>query len=235
MGESYVAQGLAERPTFELFAAPARAGLPRAGSTTRCRARRAALHGGDLAFLEGTGLFGRVPRPARGLRFSGDVRALPEETAFFPREPVLEVTAPLLEAQLVETLLLNRVHAAQLAEGGALGRRRRGGGSSISAPPRPRLRGRADVARSSCSPASTRRATCSPRDPARGDDGALVRREFPDEAAAFAASRPVLDETTPVDTSTPSRRATGGAGRAGLAHAAAGSAACASTRATCSS
>jgi nicotinate phosphoribosyltransferase len=44
------------------------------------------------------------------LRFTGDVHALPEGTVFFADEPVLRVTAPLPEAQLVESRLLNLVH-----------------------------------------------------------------------------------------------------------------------------
>ncbi len=40
-------------------------------------------------------------------RFSGDVDAMPEGTVFFPNEPVLRVTAPLAEAQLLETRLIN--------------------------------------------------------------------------------------------------------------------------------
>jgi nicotinate phosphoribosyltransferase len=43
------------------------------------------------------------------LRFSGDVYAMPEGTVFFADEPVLEVTAPIIEAQLLETFLLNTV------------------------------------------------------------------------------------------------------------------------------
>lgn len=42
----------------------------------------------------------------RELRFTGDVWALPEGTVFFPYEPVLRISAPLIEAQLVETWLL---------------------------------------------------------------------------------------------------------------------------------
>ncbi|HWQ40358.1 MAG TPA: nicotinate phosphoribosyltransferase [Burkholderiales bacterium] len=43
----------------------------------------------------------------RGLRFTGDVHAMPEGTIFFPHEPILRVTAPLPEAQLVETRIIN--------------------------------------------------------------------------------------------------------------------------------
>jgi len=46
----------------------------------------------------------------RALRFTGDVRAVPEGTVVFADEPLLEVTAPILEAQLVETALLNLIH-----------------------------------------------------------------------------------------------------------------------------
>jgi len=48
------------------------------------------------------------------LRFTGDVSAMPEGTPFFAGEPLLEVCAPLPEAQLVETFLLNTVHLASL-------------------------------------------------------------------------------------------------------------------------
>lgn len=40
-------------------------------------------------------------------RFSGDIEAMPEGTVFFPNEPVLRVTGPLFEAQLLETVLLS--------------------------------------------------------------------------------------------------------------------------------
>ncbi|WP_265109960.1 nicotinate phosphoribosyltransferase [Halosolutus halophilus] len=41
--------------------------------------------------------------------FTGEVRALPEGTLVFPNEPLLEVTAPILQAQLLETALINQV------------------------------------------------------------------------------------------------------------------------------
>ena len=43
-------------------------------------------------------------------RFSGDIHCLPEGTPVFPQEPLLEITAPLMEAQLLESLLMNVVH-----------------------------------------------------------------------------------------------------------------------------
>ncbi|HEX2250669.1 MAG TPA: nicotinate phosphoribosyltransferase [Gemmatimonadales bacterium] len=43
-------------------------------------------------------------------RFQGDVRAMPEGTPVFAGEPILEIAAPLPQAQLVESLLLNQVH-----------------------------------------------------------------------------------------------------------------------------
>ncbi|SDK43297.1 nicotinate phosphoribosyltransferase [Pseudomonas indica] len=57
----------------------------------------------------------RMFRPAfidylAGLRFTGDVHAMPEGTPFFPDEPILRVTAPLPEAQLVESRLINLLH-----------------------------------------------------------------------------------------------------------------------------
>lgn len=48
------------------------------------------------------------------VRFTGDVRAVPEGTPLFPNEPILEVEAPLPEAQIVETLVINRVNVAML-------------------------------------------------------------------------------------------------------------------------
>ena len=46
----------------------------------------------------------------RSLRFTGDVLAVPEGTPVFANEPILEVVAPLPEAQLAETFLLNQIH-----------------------------------------------------------------------------------------------------------------------------
>jgi nicotinate phosphoribosyltransferase len=48
------------------------------------------------------------------LRFSGDVHAMPEGTVFFANEPILRVTAPLPEAQMIETRLINILHFQSL-------------------------------------------------------------------------------------------------------------------------
>ncbi len=64
----------------------------------------------DIAYLKSTGLFSEAfIEYLKGFRFSGNVYAMPEGTIFFANEPVLEVTAPIIEAQLIETFLLNTV------------------------------------------------------------------------------------------------------------------------------
>lgn len=69
----------------------------------------------DIAWLAGSGRFNsRLLDYLASLRFSGDVHAMPEGTVFFPDEPILRVTAPLPEAQLVETRLINILHFQSL-------------------------------------------------------------------------------------------------------------------------
>ncbi|HEV3145012.1 MAG TPA: nicotinate phosphoribosyltransferase [Gemmataceae bacterium] len=46
----------------------------------------------------------------KNLRFTGSVRAMREGSIFFINEPVIEVTAPLIEAQIIETMLVNQVN-----------------------------------------------------------------------------------------------------------------------------
>src|SRR5690606_22234271 len=66
---------------------------------------------GDIAALADTGLFhDRFLSWLADLRFTGDVDALPEGTIFFPNEPLVRVTAPLPQAQLVESRLINLLH-----------------------------------------------------------------------------------------------------------------------------
>ncbi len=49
-----------------------------------------------------------------GFHFSGDIYAIPEGTVVFPREPIVKVIAPIMEAQLVETALLNIINHQSL-------------------------------------------------------------------------------------------------------------------------
>ncbi|MFI3172614.1 MAG: nicotinate phosphoribosyltransferase [Eubacteriales bacterium] len=49
-----------------------------------------------------------------GFHFSGDIYAIPEGTVIFPREPLVKVIAPIMEAQLVETALLNIINHQSL-------------------------------------------------------------------------------------------------------------------------
>ncbi len=62
----------------------------------------------DMAYLESTGLFRQdFLDYLRKLRFTGEVHAIPEGSVFFRDEPILEVTAPIIEAQVVETFVIN--------------------------------------------------------------------------------------------------------------------------------
>jgi nicotinate phosphoribosyltransferase len=65
----------------------------------------------ELDWIASYGAF----RPAfvrylESFRFRGDVSAMPEGTVFFPNEPILRVTAPIAQAQLVESRLINLLH-----------------------------------------------------------------------------------------------------------------------------
>jgi len=65
----------------------------------------------SLDYLRGLGCFGGAFLDwLAGLRFTGDVHAMPEGTPVFPHEPLLEVEAPIGQAQLVESFLINQVH-----------------------------------------------------------------------------------------------------------------------------
>jgi nicotinate phosphoribosyltransferase len=70
----------------------------------------------ELDWLADSGRFSEAfLETLRGMRFTGEVHALPEGTVFFPNEPVLRVTAPLPLAQLVETRVINLLNVSILA------------------------------------------------------------------------------------------------------------------------
>ena len=66
--------------------------------------------GAHLAYLKKQGFKEDFLDYLCGFRFTGDVWAVPEGTIAFPNEPLIRVTAPIIEAQLVETFLLNSVN-----------------------------------------------------------------------------------------------------------------------------
>jgi nicotinate phosphoribosyltransferase len=125
MAQSYFAEGIHERPaTFSLFCRTLPSGwgyLVAAGLDDVLDYLEAlAFEDADLAFLEETRLFTADFLAFLGaLRFGGDVRALREGTVFFPDEPVLELTGSIIEAQLVETVVLNEIHFQSLVAGKA--------------------------------------------------------------------------------------------------------------------
>ena len=65
----------------------------------------------DIVYLRSLGIFPEsFLERLRTFRFTGDLRAVPEGTVIFPSEPILTVSAPVFEAQLVETALLTIVN-----------------------------------------------------------------------------------------------------------------------------
>ncbi len=70
----------------------------------------------ELTWLAASGRFsGPFVTSLADLRFTGDVDAMPEGTVFFADEPILRVTAPIREAQLVESRVMNLLHYETLA------------------------------------------------------------------------------------------------------------------------
>ena len=62
----------------------------------------------DICYLRSLNMFEpEFLEYLRGFHFTGDIYAIPEGTVVFPREPLIKVIAPVMEAQLVETAILN--------------------------------------------------------------------------------------------------------------------------------
>ena len=69
----------------------------------------------DLDYLASLGIFDSdFLDYLKNFRFSGDIYAIPEGTVMFPREPIIKVIAPIMEAQLVETAILNIINHQSL-------------------------------------------------------------------------------------------------------------------------
>ncbi|WP_255945618.1 nicotinate phosphoribosyltransferase [Streptomyces odontomachi] len=114
MAMSYVSEGMAAPATFSLFVRhmpPDRGFLVAAGVESSLDFLSGFRIGPDDVEAFASALH-RPPRdlePLLGMEFTGEVRAVPEGRIVLAGEPLLEVTAPLPQAQLVETYLLNQL------------------------------------------------------------------------------------------------------------------------------
>jgi nicotinate phosphoribosyltransferase len=115
MLDAYLREGMHEPAVFELFVRklpPQRHFLVMAGLEQALEwLQTLAFDEAELAWLERQGGFSpQLLAYLRDFRFEGDVHAMPEGSIFFADEPVLRITAPLPQAQYVESRLLNIVH-----------------------------------------------------------------------------------------------------------------------------
>jgi len=115
MAQSYLRGKRNELSTFDLFVRHLPAGrgfLVSAGlDTVLTYLERLRFSDDAIAYLRTLNLFdeaflGYLQR----FEFTGDVTAMPEGEVVFPPEPLLEVTAPRIEAQIIETFLLNQIN-----------------------------------------------------------------------------------------------------------------------------
>jgi len=119
MLQAYFDEGMADTAVFEFFVRalpPGRNFLLAAGlEQVLCYLEQFRVTEAELAWLRAHGGFSGPFLAALGaLRFSGDVHALPEGTACFINEPMLRITAPISQAQVVESRLLSLAHLSTL-------------------------------------------------------------------------------------------------------------------------
>ncbi len=115
MAQTYLERGMGERATFSLIirSYPANRGYFVSAGLEDVLAylEEFRFSQSDLKYLESTRIFSpRFLDYLGGVRFTGDVWAIPEGRIFFANEPVLEVTAPIIEAQIVESFVINQVN-----------------------------------------------------------------------------------------------------------------------------
>ena len=119
MAACYVGEGLDDRPaSFELFARRLPDGFGYAIAMGLAQVldylEKFRFSPAQIQALQSTGIFAGAPERFWSLlataRFTGDVWAVPEGTAVFANEPLLRIEAPLWQAQLVETYLLNTIN-----------------------------------------------------------------------------------------------------------------------------
>jgi nicotinate phosphoribosyltransferase len=119
MAACYVGEGIADRvASFELFTRKLPDGYGYAIAMGLTQALEYLEHfqftPDQIEQLRATGIFTKAPDRFWHLlatgRFSGDVWAVPEGTVVFANEPLLRVEAPLWQAQIIETFLLNAIN-----------------------------------------------------------------------------------------------------------------------------
>ena len=114
MAASYHREGLDRPAVFELFARhlpPHRSWLIAAGISPTLRLVSEMRFGAaELEYLRELGFADDFLEHLADFRFSGDVAAIPEGSLCFADEPLVRVTGPRIEAQLLETLLLNQIN-----------------------------------------------------------------------------------------------------------------------------
>src|SRR6266513_5757627 len=113
MAVSYLRRGMTGPSTFSLYVRklPKNRGFLLAAGLQDCLdlLEDFSFEEEDLRYLGSIGFDDRALEDLHGVRFDGEVWAVPEGTIVHADEPILEVTAPIAVAQLVETALLNKV------------------------------------------------------------------------------------------------------------------------------
>ena len=115
MLETYLANGQTQTAVFEFFfrRLPPRRGFLLAAGLEQALdyLENLRFSADDIDWLKSTGRFrANLIDYLRAFRFTGDVHAMPEGSVCFANEPLLRVTAPLPQAQMVETRLINILH-----------------------------------------------------------------------------------------------------------------------------
>ena len=113
MAASYLGRGMDREATFSLFVRdlPTSRGFLVAAGLDDCldHLEQFCFSADDLDYLANIGFDAADLDAFARMRFTGEVRAVPEGRIVFANEPLLEVTAPIAEAQVVESFLLNQV------------------------------------------------------------------------------------------------------------------------------
>jgi nicotinate phosphoribosyltransferase len=115
MAQAYLAEGMNDLAVFELTfreLPPTRNYILACGlDDVLAFVENLRFEAADLDYLRAQGGFAsEFLERLRALRFTGEVCAVPEGTVVFPNEPVVQVIAPMVEAQIIETYVLNQIH-----------------------------------------------------------------------------------------------------------------------------